>query len=202
MAMKRQVIPFALLVAMSGTAFAQEAAGPPARQALPAGSPSEWILPSDYPPQALLDESSGTTKVGLQISPDGFPTKCAVVQSSGVDALDRVACDRIMQRARFYPARNEKGELVVGQYTTNIQWEIPERQPVMPESDFEATFVLDETGEMRDCEVIRAVNVPPDMLNGACPDGYDFQPLLDDNGNPVAKRIRAVFRITHEDIVP
>ena len=198
--MKNFQLLAAAVVAFPSTVAAQQTDESPARNATPANSPQRWVLPTDYPPQAILDESSGHTQVGVQVSIDGFPTDCTVVQTSGVASLDRTACDRIMERARFYPARNSAGEPIPGRYEMGVRWQMPDRPLVMPEAQFEAVFTLDETGELHDCQVVQAVNVPSEMKDEACPKGLDFQPLRDDNGVPTAKRIRFRLQITHEDI--
>ena len=57
---------------------------------------------------------------------DGRVADCQIVGSSGWPVLDAVACQKIAARARFAPATDSGGEAVVGSFTSNIRWVIPE----------------------------------------------------------------------------
>jgi protein TonB len=94
--------------------------------ARPLGDPGAWIRPEDYPWLALREGWRGTTRLHLVIDADGHVTGCTVTASSGHDALDAVACDRVTRRARFSPARDSKGAPREGVYDNAIHWEIHE----------------------------------------------------------------------------
>jgi protein TonB len=94
--------------------------------ARPLGDPATWITPDDYPYRALREGWRGTTRLHLVIDGDGHVSRCTVTASSGHDALDAVACDRVTRRARFSPARDSKGAPREGVYDNAIHWEIHE----------------------------------------------------------------------------
>ena len=76
------------------------------------GEPAQWITSDDYPAEALRENATGITTVELQIGSDGEPTGCSITTSSGSAALDAAACDALMRRAHFRPARDRRGSLV------------------------------------------------------------------------------------------
>jgi protein TonB len=94
--------------------------------AKPVGDPAAWIKPDDYPWRALRDGWRGTTRLHLVIDSEGHVTRCTVTASSGHDALDAVACEKVARRARFSPARDGSGAPREGVYDNAIHWEIHE----------------------------------------------------------------------------
>lgn len=98
----------------------------PAIGARPLGESSQWITPRDYPSRALREGWSGVTRLHLVIGSDGRVNGCTVVASSGHDALDAVACEKVSQRARFSPARDASGADRAGTYDSAIHWQINE----------------------------------------------------------------------------
>lgn len=91
----------------------------------PATNPGSWVTNDDYPASAMRDEREGTTGFKLTIGADGLPTACDVIAPSGHGDLDTATCQLIMQRARFTPGRNGRGEAVGGTYSNRIRWQIP-----------------------------------------------------------------------------
>lgn len=92
----------------------------------PATNPGSWVTSADYPASALREEREGTTGFRLTIGADGLPAACDIIAPSGHGDLDAVTCQLIMQRARFTPGRNARGEAVGGTYSNRIRWQIPE----------------------------------------------------------------------------
>lgn len=91
----------------------------------PATNPGSWVTNDDYPVSAMREEREGTTGFKLTIGADGLPTGCDVIFSSGYGDLDTTTCQLIVQRARFTPGRNARGEAVGGTYSNRIRWQIP-----------------------------------------------------------------------------
>ncbi len=94
--------------------------------ARPLGDPGAWITPNDYPARALREGWSGVTRLHLVIDRDGHVSTCTVTASSGHEALDAVACEKVTRRATFTPARDGTGAAREGSYNGAIRWEIHE----------------------------------------------------------------------------
>ena len=87
---------------------------------------ARWITPDDYPQAALRDAQEGATAYRLTIAPDGTAERCEVIHSSGFSALDAKTCPLVTRRARFTPARDEKGDVTYGVVWDWGVWTIPE----------------------------------------------------------------------------
>lgn len=74
-----------------------------------AAQAEQWQTADDYPIKALREGREGTTNFRLHIGKDGMIKDCVVTQSSGWDDLDEAACDMMMRRARFRPAKDAQG---------------------------------------------------------------------------------------------
>lgn len=112
-----------LLLAMQGA----PAQGEGAETGLaPATNPGSWVTSYDYPASAMREEREGTTGFKLTIGTDGLPTGCEITAPSGHADLDAETCRLIMERARFTPGRNARGEAAGGTYSNRIRWQIPE----------------------------------------------------------------------------
>lgn len=94
--------------------------------AAPLGNPGTWVTPNDYPASELRAEHQGVTRFRVTVGSNGRVADCQIVGSSGWPVLDAVACQKIAARARFAPATDSGGEAVVGSFTSNIRWVIPE----------------------------------------------------------------------------
>lgn len=95
--------------------------------------PAQWLTPpgslittNDYPGAAARAEQQGRVEVRLFVSSAGRVQRCAVLVSSGTPLLDETACRLLSERARFTPARNERGRRAVGTVTTAINWRLPD----------------------------------------------------------------------------
>jgi len=83
------------------------------------------ISDADYPAAALRAEAQGTTRITLQVGPNGRATGCSVTGSSGNGALDSTACRLAQSRFRFSPA-TQNGQPVAGTYSTSVRWQLPD----------------------------------------------------------------------------
>ena len=102
----------------------------PAPAPAPAASPSRSTASSGpvpisqpqprYPRAALRAGIGGTTRVVVDVGPDGVPTSVSLDQGSGHRELDRAALDAV-KRWRFRPAM-ANGQPTVGRLTVPIQF--------------------------------------------------------------------------------
>jgi protein TonB len=83
------------------------------------------ISNDDYPAAAQRAGAQGTTRITLQVGPNGRATGCSVTGSSGNSALDNTACSLAQRRFRFTPATRD-GKPVAGSASTSIRWVLPE----------------------------------------------------------------------------
>lgn len=86
---------------------------------------ASYVSDEDYPSNAVRNEEQGTTRFRLAVGPDGKVKECTVTGSSGSSALDSTTCKLMRQRAKFTPAKNNKGELTSDTVTSAIRWVLP-----------------------------------------------------------------------------
>ncbi|HEX8064625.1 MAG TPA: TonB family protein [Allosphingosinicella sp.] len=86
---------------------------------------ASYVSDEDYPTNAVRNEEQGTTRFRLAVGPDGKVKECTVTSSSGSPALDSTTCKLMKQRAKFTPAKNNRGELTSDTVTSAIRWMLP-----------------------------------------------------------------------------
>jgi protein TonB len=86
---------------------------------------ASYVSDEDYPANAARNEEQGTTRFQLVVGPDGRVKECNVTGSSGSSALDSTTCRLMKQRARFSPARNNRGEPTSDTVSNAIRWVLP-----------------------------------------------------------------------------
>ncbi|HET9638458.1 MAG TPA: TonB family protein [Allosphingosinicella sp.] len=86
---------------------------------------ASYVSDTDYPPNAVRNEEQGTTRFRLAVGPDGKVRECIVTSSSGSSALDATTCRLMKQRAKFTPARNNRGEPTGDTVANAIRWVLP-----------------------------------------------------------------------------
>lgn len=110
---------------------ADKRAHPGRTQARECGSMSDWFRGVDYPPYVGKSNGTGITRISATIRTDGRVSGCHVMRSSGSEALDRITCRVIEDRARFLPARDEDGRALKSQFIGIMHWRMEsERAPV------------------------------------------------------------------------
>jgi TonB family protein len=112
-----------LLMALISAAIAPEPESP-ARRAMAERPLVELFSYEDFPRDAQLRGSTGTTQVRLSVGTDGRALNCEVVASAGDASLDTAACNILLERSRFVPAQDHSGRVVPDVVTTRIRWEI------------------------------------------------------------------------------
>ena len=80
---------------------------------------------SDYPSSAFARKATGVTRVMIMVGTNGRGKACRVLRSSGHQDLDQATCRVLMQRAKFYPARNANGNTVIAPSVGLIRWSLP-----------------------------------------------------------------------------
>lgn len=93
---------------------------------LPINGPVGWITNNDYPRRGLTRGLEGTSGYRLVVSSNGRVSECQITRSSGHAVLDDAACRLLERRARFDPAKDNRGQVVVGTYTGQVTWQIPD----------------------------------------------------------------------------
>lgn len=114
----------------------------------------------DYPVSALRDDEEGPVSVVLDVTTDGRVGACHVQQSSGSQSLDDATCSIMQRRARFTPARDQYGKLIVDHYRQRVLWQLP-RDPYQALTE---RFVVryDARGEIVECRMEAAdADQPP-----------------------------------------
>lgn len=102
------------------------APAPPSGDAPARSNLAAYFSPDDYPADAIRKEEQGEVRFVLSVSPEGRPTNCRVMQSSGSDSLDATTCRVLQRRARLDPARNAQGEPVADEVSGTVRWVLPE----------------------------------------------------------------------------
>jgi TonB family protein len=158
----------AIFLALIAPAAAAQSVGDEPME--PATNPASWVTNQDYPVAAMRDEREGVSGFRLTIGPDGLPQRCEIIGSSGHPDLDAATCRLVMERARFKPGRNARGEAVGGTYSNRIRWQIPDGSDHTEEmAGFEVDTTLESwpRGPIPDDGLLRidpAVHYPPTAL--------------------------------------
>ncbi|HEX4846885.1 MAG TPA: energy transducer TonB [Novosphingobium sp.] len=206
-----------LAVALAAPALAQKETYPPAplpadtypppptavlsRPPVPTGNPGVWVQQSDYPPAALREEREGNTGFRLYVDATGRPTACTVTSSSGSPDLDETACEMMMLRARFKPARDSKGLPTAGTFASRVRWVLPRDPEAYAPGERVLTFYIQPDGLVTNCqETLNGEIVVPGQsgIRSPCIGGLRMTPPVDAAGKPVRKKvvIRQTLTIT------
>lgn len=108
---------------------------PPVRRPPPPPPPVKTVPPrsatgnlqglfrgDDYPQSALRADEQGSVTARLTVGPNGRVLNCQVTSSSRSRALDRATCQILQSRARFTPARNNRGKPTTDTVAQRIRW--------------------------------------------------------------------------------
>jgi hypothetical protein len=97
----------------------------PSAMILPEDLPGllKWFSAAEYPGEALLTHQQGRVIPLTRFSPDGAPEDCRVVQTSGVQSLDKQTCATIMRRSHV--RANDPGVLQKRFMVLPVRWIMP-----------------------------------------------------------------------------
>ena len=95
---------------------------------IPATTNLMGMTPSAYPTAAIARRAEGRVVVRVTVSPLGRASGCALVASSGSEALDQATCRVIRTRALFTPALDLDGRPVEASIIGRIVWRLPHRR--------------------------------------------------------------------------
>ena len=188
----------AFLLAVSAPAGAQE--GETALR--PANNPGLWITSADYPASAIMKGDHGTVSFSLVITSEGTVSNCEATGGTAPEYLKQLTCFLITTRARFTPKRDDQNRAVEGVFDGTVRWQIPEDNAGLRRAPEEGTwdysFIVETDGSVSDCRI--------NILTGydevwACGygDGPVYAPILDEDGNPVRRKVRMSGRVDFED---
>lgn len=88
------------------------------------GTAEGWLGSADYPAAALRRGKEGTTGITWDVTETGAVENCRVTVSSGFAELDKAACDAVIRRAHFAPAKDASGKAVRSTRTQAIGWRL------------------------------------------------------------------------------
>jgi len=146
----------------------------PKVRAKPAGNPGEWVESEDYPVSALQFGAQGVVGFRLYIDETGKVTDCWITSSSGVQILDDGACALMLERARFDPARNRKGQAVRDIFETKFAWRIPEGTGErFAENSRHYGLLIDKMGQVTSCFITGISPLPAPDDEGQGDEGCD-----------------------------
>ena len=84
---------------------------------------SSYLSHQDFPQvRGAGDPPTPVSRFRLDIAPDGSAHDCKIVDSSWFH-FDRLACELMVSRVRFTPARDAEGNAVADRYWGHINWQ-------------------------------------------------------------------------------
>lgn len=202
----RSVFVIAVLVGISAANPTMAASNRGQNEAVPprpASDPAQWVTADDYPTDAANQAIEGRVVVAVSVDERGNPTACKAVESSGNAELDSTACDKILERAHFLPAKDKRGRPVVSEWRNGVVWKLAPSGPPAP-GTLVRSYIVNTDGSVTDCRIEAAegvfVGAKAEASKAFCPADAEMEPLIGADGNPVRKRIRITMRIEQEDV--
>jgi TonB family protein len=186
------------------------------------------LAQGDYPQAALAAKQDGASLLTLTLDASGSVTGCSVRLSSGHAELDAKACAIANERAKFSAALDLSGKPVAGRALTGIDWRLGEvasayAQPLAgarnyPGLEYRPRHIIREAGAVSVDYLAKAdgsIDGCTSSVTGAdlgtpltqiCdlvarnPD-LKFQPLTDDKGNAVDRRVKVRVNFNLEPVI-
>lgn len=164
------------------------------------------IRQSDYPPASWAAGEEGTAYYSLTVDEQGNVSDCAIIESTGYEALDNKTCEIAHERGRFEPALDLDGNPVAGEHRDYQVW--TRREPDFPGSaTIHVEFTVNAEGRTVDCEVIDVSGQLSESMRRSfdrepCPgmNSENGVPYRDENGYPIAQRVNVMVVVRSEDI--
>lgn len=174
---------FAMILALAAAATAGPKL-PTGPEAQPLGNVSTWFNAKDYPQQSMVQREQGNVGFQLDIDPNGLPSDCHIIQSSGHKLLDDRTCTIMMARARFRPSggfvrkKGRRGKTVQVPVAANgpvmifrhlMVWKLPgKKEEKLVDRSFDAKSVISATGEVVSCQLSGAGASKIAVAGGSC----------------------------------
>src|SRR4051812_35184095 len=151
-------------------------------------TPLPWYTFNDYPIKAFEREWQGIATFAVTVAPDGRPTDCTIIISTGHDPLDRQTCWVAMKRTQFTPAHGPDGQATYGVYRSQVIWTRPDRPTLQgdPGPDLDVTvaelpagtkppnvvklaYYVDSAGNASSCTPLpESERQPAPLIQAAC----------------------------------
>ena len=132
---------------------------------------ANWITDNDYPRSAYSAGEQGRVTVVLSVDETGEPAVCTVRASTAPVQLAKLSCNLLIQRARFEPARDERGKGVAGEFVQGLQWSLPS-PAVLGDSGYVTKFEISEGGGIASCSVQGVGGQPVDRQTASMCDQF------------------------------
>lgn len=110
----------------SGAGLTAVAAWPLLLLSTPANA--QWWNQDDWPSESRAKREQGLVAYEIEISKDGSVEGCTITESSGFPRLDEVTCAKILERARFKPARDDAGRPIASTYKGRVRWSLDNKR--------------------------------------------------------------------------
>lgn len=72
--------------------------------------------------KAMSGMARGSLGLTIRVGPDGVPSNCRIVRSSGIGNVDSLMCQLTLRWVRFEPARDPQGRAVAQDITWHPDW--------------------------------------------------------------------------------
>lgn len=208
----------------SPTPYSAETVQYPFMDVRPKGNPASWVTSDDYPTDALIKEKSGTVAFKLVVTKWGSVADCQITSSSGSTDLDEATCEKVVVRAKFYPATDKDAKSIAGTYSNRVRWIVPQVSPVvrvdqypysseqeplprrkrqqtfMESGFFDVEMTIKKDGTVGECiesgDLFQKMGEKETMCSEARINGEGHEPYFDSSGQPVEKKVR--LRMTVE----
>jgi TonB family protein len=141
--------------------IAVPAAAEPAVRARSLQPLATYFSDEDYPAAALRAGEQGIVAFRLRAGPDGKPSGCTILSSSGSSSLDSTTCRILMERPSFEPARDAQGKATSDEFVGRIVWKLPE---TAPQPRQEAALMLWTGCIMGEATKLVLTDLPPDEI--------------------------------------
>ena len=91
----------------------------------PRGNPGKWLVPDDYPSDALRNEQSAVVAFRLMIDSEGKVSDCIVANINHDEGFAKFTCGLLSQRARFNAAIDANGNPTPSYFISRAIWAVP-----------------------------------------------------------------------------
>ena len=94
------------------------------RKAYPTEPSANWFSDNDYPAEMLRGGYQGIVNFRILVDETGKASSCRIQVSTRPKAFDDVVCAKVMKRARFHPALDEKGKPAPSYWRQTVSFKI------------------------------------------------------------------------------